>query len=249
LVGFQTNNDVRNFLNACTELNVGIPSDSGVILKDRIVRVTDFPISIDYTKFADANNSELVQEEVKLLKEQYRGKKIILTIDRLDPTKGLVGRVLAYQEFLAKNPKQHGKVVMVMLAMPSRTDIKAYRDLKKQLESLIKGINKTYGTAKWQPIDYIYNSFPFEKVAALYQIADVAFIAPLRDGMNLVAKEYIASKQAKPGALILSQTAGAAQELTDAIIVNPLQHSSLVRALTKAMTMTDTEMKERANGL
>jgi trehalose 6-phosphate synthase/phosphatase len=246
LVGFQTAKDVRSFLDTCAELNVGLPSPNGIVLADRVVRVTDFPISIDYAKHADASNSKEVLTEVKRLRKLYGTQKIILTVDRLDPSKGLVERVQAYRTFLESNPKMHDKVIMVMLANPSRTDIPAYKQLKIRLEALISDTNELYKEGSWEPIHYMYDALPFEKVAALFQVADVAFIAPLKDGMNLVAKEYIASKQNKNGVLILSETAGAAQELTDAIIVNPLQNTALAKALAKALTMPTKEIQKRA---
>ena len=245
LVGFHTPSYVEKFLAACTELGIGITSEKQVILEDRVARVTQFPISIDYAKFTKAARLRGVKHEVKRLQRQYKGTRVILTVDRLDPTKGLVERLQAYEKFLNRTPKLHGKVVMVMLAVPSRTEIDQYKQLRSRLEALVIRVNKKYGTATWQPVDYMYTSLPFEQLAALYQIADVAFIAPLRDGMNVVAKEYIASRSKQTGALILSATAGAAEELTEALIVDPTKPSTLVDALTQAFTMHPRELKRR----
>jgi trehalose 6-phosphate synthase/phosphatase len=245
LVGFHTPSYVENFLAACQELGVGIVSNKQIILSERVARVTEFPISIDYAKFAKAARLGRVKKAVRLLKYQYKGQRIILTVDRLDPTKGLVQRLKAYETFLRRTPQLHGKVVMIMLAVPSRTEIDEYKQLKDTLERKVAKVNKEFGTPKWQPVNYMYTSLPFEELAALYQVADVAFIAPIRDGMNLVAKEYIASRAKQTGVLILSATAGAAEELTEALIVDPSKPSTLVDALTQAFTMPQRELKRR----
>jgi trehalose 6-phosphate synthase/phosphatase len=179
------------------------------------------------------------------LKLKYFGQKVILTVDRLDPAKGLVERASAYQTLLRENPRLRGKVVLVMLVVPSRTDIKEYQQLKRRLERLIGDINAEFGTRRWQPVDYLPVALPFAQVTAYYRRADVAFIAPLRDGMNLVAKEYLASQPQRGGALILSQTAGAAEELKDAIVVNPRDPATLVTGLLKALTMPPRELQRR----
>src|SRR5690606_10979460 len=135
-----------------------------------------------------------VKREAQKLKYRHRGKKIILTVDRLDPTKGFVERLKAYQTFLKQAPEIHGKVVMIMLAVPSRGSIDAYKKLKNDVEQLVRDINKNYGNENWKPIEYMHTSVSFEYLSALYQVADVCFVAPIRDGMNLVAKEYVASQ-------------------------------------------------------
>ncbi len=246
LVGFHTTQYARDFLESCTALGVGVVNENEVIAGTRVVRVTDFPIGIDYEKFADASSSLAVQQEVKKLQATYGKRKIILTVDRLDPSKGLVERLQAYQALLDQTPELRSKVVMIMLAVPSRTEVAAYKALKIRLEKLVQSINQTYGTAAWEPVSYLYTSLPFEKLTALYQLADVAFIAPLKDGMNLVAKEYIASQPTQNGVLVLSKTAGAAEELRDAILVNPKKRESLVRGLTRALAMPKDELQKRA---
>jgi trehalose 6-phosphate synthase/phosphatase len=245
LAGFHTAAYADNFVGCCQEQKIGITAQRQVILSGRTVRVTDFPMGIDYAKYAQASKSKAVKEAAKKYKKRYKNLRVILTVDRLDPTKGLVERLKAYQEFLRVNTNLHKKVVMSMLAMPSRTDIKEYQSLTRRVEKLVAEINETYGTDKWQPIDYMYTTLPFEEVTALYQVADVAFIAPLKDGMNLVAKEYVAS-QNKNGVLILSETAGAAYELTEALLVNPRKMDSLVDGLTTALQMPKRELRRRS---
>jgi trehalose 6-phosphate synthase/phosphatase len=250
LIGFHTDDYVQDFLDSSHELHIGSPSQGEIMLGDRVIRVTDFPLGIDYTKFSRAGKSFAVQQHIRKQRKKYgRRRKIILTVDRLDPTKGLVERLVAYQELLRENKRLHKKVVMVMLAVPSRAEIEAYQQLKENIERLVADINQTFGKRRWQPVHYMYQSVPFEELAALYRVADVAFIAPIKDGMNLVAKEYVASRPDKQGVLILSETAGAAQELTDALLVNPSLPTSLVGGLSQALTMRPKELQERVKGM
>ncbi len=245
LVGFHTTSYAEAFLEDCRQLGLGIVEPRKVALPDRVVRVTNFPISIDYGKFARATKQRAVKRERRKMAWKYRGKKVIITVDRLDPTKGLAGRLEAYEKFLARNPALHKKVVLVMVAVPTRSDILEYKELKERVDKLVARINKKFGAATWEPVEYHYESWPFERLAALYQRADVAFIAPLRDGMNLVAKEYIASRPKHDGVLILSETAGAAEELKDAVLVNPAQPATLVNGLQQALSMPRGELKRR----
>ncbi len=250
LVGFHTDAYVQDFLECCQKLHVGKPSAEGILFDQRDVRVIDFPLGIDYTKFSRAGTSAVVQQHIRANRKKYgRRRKIILTVDRLDPTKGLVERLQAYEELLRANKRLHKKVIMVMLAMPSRAEIEVYKQLKKHMEKLVADINNTYGKRRWQPVHYMYQTVPFEELAALYRVADVAFIAPIKDGMNLVAKEYVASRPDKLGVLVLSETAGAAQELTDALLVNPKLPNSLVEGLSLALTMRPKELQQRLKGM
>jgi trehalose 6-phosphate synthase/phosphatase len=241
LLGFHTPSYVQAFLANCLSSGLGMVSENSVVIDSHVVRVGDFPMGIDYKKYANANKTSAVKKAVARFQRKYRGQKVIVAIDRLDPSKGLVERLKAYDEFLARTPKLRGKVVFSMVAAPSRTDIAVYQNLSKKLEKLVAEINKKYGTPRWQPVDYMNEAQPFEVVTALFQIADVAFIAPLKDGMNLAAKEFVASNR-KNGALILSETAGAAEELHAALIVNPRQTASLVNALQRALTMQPAEL-------
>lgn len=244
VVGFHTPSYVANFSAGCQEQGLGQPVGNQIVLGNRTVRIADFPMGIDYEKYAAAGKTKAVKQAYKRYKRRYRRLKVIVAVDRLDISKGLVERLKAYREFLRQNPKLHGKVIMAMVAAPSRTDIPAYQNLKKRVDKLAAEINAEFGTPRWQPLDYMNTAKPFEEVTALFQLADVAFIAPLRDGMNLVAKEYVASRR-KNGVLILSETAGAAEELRDALIVNPRKMSSSVDALQHALTMPKRELRKR----
>jgi trehalose 6-phosphate synthase/phosphatase len=244
LIGFHTPDYVENFLRTCAIDNLGTVGSNGLEFEDRTIRVADFPMGIDYDKYASAGRTRAVKRAVKNYRKQYRRKKIIVAVDRLDPSKGLIERLKSYGLLLDRYPKLQGKVVFAMVAAPSRTDVPAYQRLSKRLDILVKEINQKYGSAKWQPVDYINRTIPFEEVTALFQIADVAFIAPLRDGMNLAAKEFVASAQ-RNGALILSETAGAAQELKDALIVDPRKPDTVVAALYSSLTMRRRDLRRR----
>jgi trehalose 6-phosphate synthase/phosphatase len=248
LVGFHTTSYSDNFIDACHESNLGIAGNKQIILETRTIHVTNFPIGIDYEKFAQAGKLKSVKSAAKRYRKKYGHRKIIVAVDRLEPSKGLTERLKAYRDFLEANTKFRSKVTMVMVAAPSRMDLPAYQQLKARLDKLSQEINEQFGTKRWQPVDYINDSLPFEEVSALYQIADIAFIAPLRDGMNLVAKEYVASKQ-KNGILILSQTAGASEELRDALLVDPKKPSTVVAALSQAMSMPKQELRARLKNM
>jgi trehalose 6-phosphate synthase/phosphatase len=248
LVGFHTTGYSRNFIACCVDAGLGVAGPEQIITVERTVKVTNFPIGVDYQKYAQAGKLKVVKQAIKRDKKRYGKRKIIVAVDRLEPSKGLVERLKAYKAFLAAHPEQHNKVVMVMVAAPSRMEIAAYQKLQASLLKQAKSINSAYGTATWQPIDLIIEPRPFEEVTALYRIADVAFITPLRDGMNLVAKEYVASKQ-KGGVLILSQTAGAAEELQDAILVDPTNQAMMVEALEQGLKMSKKELRSRLRSM
>ncbi|MBC7582049.1 bifunctional alpha,alpha-trehalose-phosphate synthase (UDP-forming)/trehalose-phosphatase [Aeromicrobium sp.] len=245
LVGLHVGSYVKNFMDNIKAFDIGIASKQKVILQDRAVRVTDFPLGIDYAKYVEARKSSAVNREYAKLRVTYSGMKVILTVDRLEPAKGLIERLEAYRGLLEQNPKLIGKVVLVMQVFPSRLDVKEYYDLSVRLEKLVREINREFRRPGWLPVDYMFKSLPFARVTALFRRADVAFIAPLRDGMNLVAKEYLASKPSQNGVLVLSKTAGAAEELKEAVMVDPNKPSSLVRGLVKALDMKPTELKRR----
>ena len=245
LIGFHTKGYSNNFLAYCTESNIGTVLGRKVALIKRVARIAEFPIGIDYIKFAHATKRRIVQLEVTRLRWKYRGKKVIVAFDRLDPTKGFMERLRAYRTLLKEHPELHKKIILVMVANPSRTDVLEYMQLKESVEKLVKEINAKYSVPGWEPIEYRYTTMGYEKIAALFGRADVGFIVPVRDGMNLVTKEYIASQQRSPGVLVLSETAGSAEELTDAVMVNPHKERSIVDGLYKALMMRPNELRQR----
>lgn len=244
LLGFHTQSYVEHFLENCSALSGVQIATKSVRVNNHLTRVGCFPMGIDYDKFAAANETHTVKSAIKRYQKRYKGKKVIAAVDRLDPSKGLVERLQAYRTLLEHEPDLRGKVIFSMIAAPSRTEIPAYQRLGQRLQALVTDINGAFGTRLWQPVDYIGSAQPFEEVAALFSVADVAFIAPLKDGMNLTAKEYVASNH-QGGVLVLSETAGAAEELRDALLVNPAQAHSLVEGLQKALNMPKLELKSR----
>jgi trehalose-6-phosphate synthase len=174
---------------------------------------------------------------------------IILGVDRLDYTKGILERLLAYEVFLEKYPEFHRKVCLIQIAVPSRTRVDEYRMLRRGIDEAIGRITGRFSTRRWIPLRYLYKAFPIEELATYYSAADLSLITPLRDGMNLVAKEYIASKVDGSGSLILSEFAGAAAILTDAILVNPYNIDGLAEAICFSLSMSEQEKRIRMQRL
>ncbi|MCJ7823490.1 MAG: bifunctional alpha,alpha-trehalose-phosphate synthase (UDP-forming)/trehalose-phosphatase, partial [Anaerolineales bacterium] len=245
LIGFHTYGYARHFLSSLLRL-LGYEQDFGwVTLDDRRIKIDTFPLGVDLQRFEDARDSKASQSEVNDLRDQVGDRKVILSVDRLDFTKGILERLRAYESFLRDNPDWYGKVQLISLLVPSRTRVPEYRSLKRQVDELIGKVNGEFGQPGWTPITYLYRSVPFERLVSLYRIADVALVTPLRDGMNLVAKEYLASRPDGSGVLILSETAGAAEELGEAIIVNPHDEEEMVEGIHQALTMPLEEQKNR----
>lgn len=248
LIGFHEYDYVRHFLSSVSRI-IGVEHNlSQFTINDRLVRVDAFPMGIDYDKFAFSGNLKEVQNEIKTLTSGVpNDRKLILSVDRLDYTKGIVQRLEAYNQFLKRNPEWHKKVTLIILAVPSRTKVESYNKLKEQTEKLIGKINGQFGSLDWTPILYLYRSLNFEQLAALYQSCDAALITPLRDGMNLVAKEWVAcqEKREKQGILILSEMAGASGELAESIRINPFDINDIVKAIETALEMPNREIVKR----
>jgi trehalose 6-phosphate synthase/phosphatase len=245
LIGFHTFGYARHFLSSLVRI-LGYEHDFGrVEVGDRTIRVETFPLGVDVASFASMVLSDEVQEEISRLRVQVGGRKVILTVDRLDFTKGIIERLEAYEKFLVQNRDWHDKVTLIALTVPSREQVPEYQSLKSQVDELVGRINGRLGQPGWTPILYLYRSVPFEQLVALYQTADVALVTPLRDGMNLVAKEYLASHPDGSGVLILSETAGAAAELGEAVIVNPHDVEGLAGAIGTALEMPPDEQRRR----
>ena len=235
LIGFHIYDYVRHFLSTIYR-TLGLKHTQGsLIYKDRLINADAFPIGIDYKKFADAHKTERVKKQLQVLEEHYKNKKIILSVDRLDYTKGILNRLEAFEILLKRYPQYRRKVNLIVIAVPSRTDVEIYRELRGEVETTISRINGAYAAMDWTPISYQYKNLPFSEVAALFIRSDVALLTPLRDGMNLVAKEYVASKQQQPGALILSEMTGASDELPEALTVNPNDINAMVEATVDAL--------------
>ncbi|MBN2103699.1 bifunctional alpha,alpha-trehalose-phosphate synthase (UDP-forming)/trehalose-phosphatase [bacterium] len=245
LIGFHTYDYVRHFTSSVRRL-LGFEHTFGQIsLEHRLAKVDAFPMGIDFNRFAKAKADAKWVYDLHERCRQENVCKVILSIDRLDYTKGIIQRLKTFQYFLDKYPDYQEKVTLILIAVPSRTSVKTYQLQKQQIDELVGRINGQYGTIGWMPVWYFYRSMPFKHLVALYRMGDVAMVTPLRDGMNLVAKEYLASRQDNEGVLVLSEMAGAACELSESIIVNPNNMEEVADALELALTMTEQEQRER----
>ena len=245
LIGFHIHDYARHFLDSVHSL-LGYESTLGKITTtDRIVKVDAFPMGIDYEQFSSTAQSREVQANITRFRQSLENQKTILSIDRLDYTKGISQRLEAFSLLLDRNPRLKERITLIMLVVPSRTKVRHYMLLRKQLERLVAAINERHGTTSWAPIRYLYRSLPFHYLVALYNMADIGLVTPVRDGMNLVAKEYIATKTDGKGVLILSEMAGAVKELGEAIIINVNNRDEIVQALEQALAMPEGEQIQR----
>ena len=237
LIGFHTYEYTRHFLQSVLRILGYEYHMSQVLALDHAVRVDTFPMGIDVEKFAGASKNADTEKEIRELKNTLNGVKSILSVDRLDYSKGISNRLEGYELFLESYPEYHGKVALLMVVVPSRIGVVQYDLMKRQIEELVGKINGRFGRVGWTPVVYQYRHVPFSSLAALYAVSDVCLVTPLRDGMNLVAKEYVATT-GDGGVLILSEMAGAAKELPEAIIINPNNRAEIASALKEALQMT-----------
>ncbi|MGW8311841.1 MAG: alpha,alpha-trehalose-phosphate synthase (UDP-forming) [Desulfuromonadales bacterium] len=252
LIGFQTLRDHRNFVHCVTSLMKGVVVTSRhrnhtfLRYEDRLIKVGHFPISIDFRDFAERAATDAVSEAAWYLHENYEKRQLMLGIDRLDYTKGMPERFLAFERALEKYPEMRQKVSMLQVVVPSRTMVPDYIDLKGQLEQLSGRINGRFSEHGWVPLHYHYRSLDPVQLLAHYRTAEIALITPLRDGMNLVAKEYCACSIDNRGVLVLSKFAGAADQLgRHALLVNPYDIEKTADAVYQAFSMTDDERQRR----
>ena len=249
LIGFHTYDDMRHFLSSVNRIVMLTHTNGQVEVGGRQVAVDAFPMGIDYQKYANtAGESATLKEEVKY-RTSLGDVKTILTIDRLDYSKGIPHRLQAFESFLAQYPEWQGKVSLVMVLVPSRDSVGHYKALKMDIDERVGRINGKYGNLGWTPIHYFYRSFPFNALSAFYRLADVALVTPMRDGMNLVAKEYIASKLDGHGVLVLSEMAGASKELLDSLVINPNDVRGITEAIAKALNMPVEEQQRRMRNM
>jgi len=245
LIGFHTHDYTRYFL-GCVLRTVGCEHQLGTLtLRDRVVKVDTFPMGIDFEKFARAARGPETEAGVAKLRDKCLGQRVIFSVDRLDYTKGLINRLHGYELFLKRNPPAHGKVVFVLSVAPSRTGVGAYQRMKQEIEQTVGRIVGAYGNVRWTPLIYQYRNLSFEEIVVMYRLCDVALITPLRDGMNLVAKEFVASRPDQTGVLILSEMAGAAKEMGEAIIISPFHASEIAQAIEQALAVPPEEQVKR----
>ena len=251
VIGFQTNIDVLNFQRVFAE-NIGgkVLSDGRVMAYGRTVIARAFPIGIDVDNFVAMAHTSAAEEAIERLNRRHLARSHIVGVDRLDYTKGLPERMKAFRRLLELYPDKHKTVTLMQIAPPTREDVAAYTDIREELEQLSGSINGEYGDFDWTPVRYIHRNISRERLAALFRGSEVGLVTPLRDGMNLVAKEYIAAQDEKdPGVLVLSRFAGAAEDLEEALIVNPYDIDDIAHALEQALTMPLDERCARHKAL
>lgn len=249
LLGFHTFDDARHFLSAASRLSSCNLSDNVLFYKDRQIVVEAFPMGIDSDKFKKLTKNEKVAKYTASFKASLKNVKAILSIDRLDYSKGILQRLQAFELLLQSYPEYIGKLALYMIVVPSRDTVPKYKELKDQIDQVVGNINAHFRTINWVPIHYFYRSFSVEFLSSIYSSADICMVTPMRDGMNLVSKEYVASRNNEDGVLILSEMAGASKELNDALIVNPNNIGDIMKAIVQAINMSPEEQHMRMKSM
>ncbi|XP_076958582.1 alpha,alpha-trehalose-phosphate synthase [UDP-forming] 1-like [Bidens hawaiensis] len=246
LVGFHTYDYARHFVSACTRIMGLEGTPEGVEDHGRLTRVAAFPIGIDSDRFIRALETPDVKKHIIELKERFSGRKVMLGVDRLDMIKGIPQKILAFEKFLEENPYWRDKVVLLQIAVPTRTDVPEYQKLTSQVHEIVGRINGRFGSLTTVPIHHLDRSLDFYALCALYAVTDIALVTSLRDGMNLVSYEFVACQDDKRGVLILSEFAGAAQSLgAGAILVNPWNITEVAASIGQALNMSPEEREKR----
>jgi trehalose 6-phosphate synthase len=255
LLGFQTTRDQRNFAGCVRRLlpDTELQRDAEHYLAHiggRPVTIGSFPISIDFEEFSQQASLPGIADRAAEIRRDAAGCQIVLGVDRLDYTKGIPERLKAFQNLLATQERMHRKIILVQIVVPSREDIQKYRELKQEIEQRISQINGRFGSPAWVPVHYIHRHLERPELLALYRAADIALITPLKDGMNLVSKEFCAAQVKDEGVLILSEFAGSADQLRNgAILVNPYDTEKIAMALQEAFAMNPKERRDRMRRL
>ncbi|MGA9658138.1 MAG: trehalose-6-phosphate synthase [Asticcacaulis sp.] len=251
LIGFQTEDDCEAFLDYVEhDMGAVVSEDGTVAARGEQVRVKAFPIGIDAADFSVALKSESAKKFNELMIKSQTGRKMLLGVDRLDYSKGLEERFSAYETLLADNPDLHNQLFLLQIATRSRDNVDAYQDLRARLDTISGQINGAYATVDWVPLRYVNRPYRRDELAGIYRAAHIGLVTPLRDGMNLVAKEYVASQDPEdPGVLVLSEFAGAAEQMKEALIVNPLSREDVSEAIRRGLAMSLSERKSRWEAL
>ncbi|MDR3416049.1 MAG: trehalose-6-phosphate synthase [Nevskia sp.] len=246
LVGFQTEPDLLRFRDYVERVACGQVRDGRVSAFGGSVEAAAFPIGIDAHAFAAMASSAVGEREYRRMREALQGRALIMGVDRLDYTKGLLRRLSAYELLLERQPETHGRIEYLQISPVSRAEIRAYREFHAELDHAVARINGRFAQVDWTPLRYLNRALPRRTLAGLYRAARVGMVTPMRDGMNLVAKEFVAAQDpADPGVLILSRFAGAAQQMTSALLVNPYDTGEMADALLAAHHMGVEERRNR----
>jgi trehalose 6-phosphate synthase/phosphatase len=249
LVGFHTRAYLRHFATSLTRIDGMDVRNDRVHLEDRTVRLGVFPMSVDTAVFEALARDPEVAADAAAIREDAGGRRILLGVDRLDYTKGIPRRLLALERLFAKEPALRDQLRYIQIAVPSRGTVDSYQLFRREVEEAVGRINGASATLRSTPIHYMHQSVSRRQLVALYCAADVMIVTPLRDGMNLVAKEFVASRVDGDGVLVLSEFAGAADELSDAVVVNPYDVEAVRRAIKHALTMDERMRRERMKSL
>jgi trehalose 6-phosphate synthase len=247
LIGFQTSNDLRNFHDYLYREAIGYGLADGLVQAfERTLRAQDFPIGIDAEEFAQMALSAEAVRTSQRMSRSLLGRKLIIGVDRLDYSKGIPERLRAYETLLQNYPAQRRQVTFVQISAPSREDVPEYAEIRSQVEATAGRINGRFGEFDWVPLRYINRGFTRRTLAGFFRLSRVGLVTPLRDGMNLVAKEYIAAQDPDdPGVLVLSRFAGAARECKAALLVNPYDAEGVGAAIDRALSMPLDERRQR----
>jgi trehalose 6-phosphate synthase len=248
LVGFQTERDLERFQDYVRLFGRGRVVEHGVLetAEGRRLRAGAFPISIDTAQISGLASKSASMASAKRLATSLSGRALAIGVDRLDYSKGLPERFRAFERYLGRHPEQRGTMTYLQIAPVSRGEVPEYRTLRQELEQLAGHINGTHADADWTPVRYVNRNYPHATLAGFLRLARVALVTPLRDGMNLVAKEFVAAQDPEdPGVLVLSSFAGAARELTQALLVNPYDLDGVADAIAAAISMPLEERRER----
>lgn len=241
LIGFHTHDYTQYFLRCILRI-LGIENNLGEVIMDtRLVKVDTFPMGIHFEKFFNLANQPKTQDLISKVKNNFPNQKLILSVDRLDYSKGVSARLEAFEKFLENYPEWKEKATLLMVVVPSRTEVDQYQEMKKAIDEIVGRINGRFSTMSWNPIHYLYRMLVIDELVPLYSASDAILVTPYRDGMNLVSKEYIACKPNQKGVLILSEMAGAARELGEAIIVNPNNIDEMAEAIRDALEMPEED--------
>lgn len=247
VVGFQTKADRQSFIDYIERGHHGSSSDDGILhAYNHLLKVAAYPIGIYPDAIAKAAAQYSARKAVRSLRDALRGRKLIIGVDRLDYSKGLVERFQAFERLLQNKPSWHGHVSLVQIAPPTRSDVQTYQRIRHNLEGEAGRINGRFAQIDWTPIHYLNRKYERNLLMSLFRAAQVGYVTPLRDGMNLVAKEYVASQDpSNPGVLVLSQFAGAAEQMPSALVVNPFDLAQMAEALERALSMPLAERQTR----
>ncbi len=245
LIGFHTYDDAQSFLHGARRL-LGLDNEIGrFVWGGRVVQADVFPMGVDVARFATTTVPIHVADAIERLHGLVGGAKLAFSISRLDYTKGTPQALLAFERLFERHPKYRKEVTYLLVVVPSREKVEQNRVLKKEVDELVGRINSRFGSLEWTPIRYMYRQLPFDELLALYRVSDIAVVTPLRDGMNLIAKEFLVARPDDSGVLVLSEMAGASKELTEALLVNPNNVDDVTGALHEALRMPAKEQARR----